>query len=171
MLREALFQFSQGELSRRDFVVSLGKLGIASIAANQLASSVADAVTDDDIEKIIELSGVTGGQVTCETMRSWGVEYVFGNSGAYEAPFLDALVDYPDIHYVMGLQEGSLVAMADGYSRSSGKTGVVNIHSITGTANALDLIVNAWADNSSLLITGGFSSTKGDNMGTFTETN
>jgi benzoylformate decarboxylase len=98
------------------------------------------------------------------------VEYVFGNTGAYEAGFVDALVDYPSIHYVLGLQEGSVMAMADGYARATGKTAFVNVHSITGTANALGLIVNAWADSSPVVITVGFSERSGENLGVFTET-
>jgi len=92
-------------------------------------------------------------------------KYVFGNTGAYEAPFVDALVDFPDIHYVLGLQEGSVMAMADGYARITGQTSFVNIHSITGTANALGLIVNAWADSSPVVVSVGMSSRSGENLG------
>ena len=113
---------------------------------------------------------LAGGRITCETLKLWGVKYVFGNTGAYEAGFVDALVDFDDIHYVLGLHEGSVMAMADGYARITGQTSFVNIHSITGTANALGLIVNAWADNTPVVITAGLSPTSGDNLGTFTET-
>jgi benzoylformate decarboxylase len=98
-------------------------------------------------------------------------KYVFGNTGAYEAGFVDALVDFEDIHYVLGLHEGSVMAMADGYARITGETSFVNIHSITGTGNALGLIVNAWADSSPVVISVGFSERSGENLGVFTETN
>lgn len=168
MIRNALYQLSLGQMSRREFVSTLGKMGVGALAASQLAESVAMAATDDEL---LELSDVTGGQVTCELLRQWGVKFVFGNTGGYEPGFLDALVDYPDIQYVLGLHEGVVMAMADGYARVTGRTSFVNIHSITGTANALGLIVNAWADNSPVVITAGLSPSSGDNLGTFTETN
>jgi len=167
MIKNALYQLSQGQMDRRQFVSTLGKMGVGMLAASQLAESIAMAATDDEL---LELADVTGGQVTCELLRQWGVEFVFGNTGGYEPGFLDALIDYPDIQYVLGLQEGAVMAMADGYARITGKTSFVNIHSITGTANALGLIVNAWADNSPVVITAGLSPTSADNLGGFTET-
>lgn len=62
------------------------------------------------------------------------------------------------------------MAMADGYARITGRTSFVNIHSITGTANALGLIVNAWADSSPVVVSVGLSETSGENLGVFTET-
>lgn len=155
-----------GAISRRQFVARLAGVGIATTAAGQMADLLAAVPSAD---RLI-LSDVSGGQITCETLKEWGVSYVFGNTGAYEAGFLDALVEYPDIHYVLGLHEGSAVAMADGYARISGRTAFVNVHSITGTANALGMIVNAWSDNSPIVITVGLSPGSGENLGIFTET-
>ena len=167
MIREACFQLLTGELTRRAFLTRLAGLGIGTLAATGLADAVEVLEGDDGL---VDLLDATGGEITCETLKAWGVEYVFGNTGAYEAGFVDALVDYPDIHYVLGLQEGSVMAMADGYARAIGRTAFVNIHSITGTANALGLIVNAWADSSPVVITVGFSDSSGENLGVFTET-
>jgi len=167
MLRGAFQQSLTGSLSRRQFLDTLTKLGIGAVAASQLAEVFA-AVPEP--EENLVLNDVTGGRITCETLKLWDVKYVFGNTGAYEAPFVDALVDFPDIHYVLGLQEGSVMAMADGYARITGQTSFVNIHSITGTANALGLIVNAWADSSPVVVSVGMSARSGENLGVFTET-
>jgi benzoylformate decarboxylase len=167
MLRGAFQQLLTGSLSRRQFLDTLTKLGIGAVAATQLAEVFA-AVPEP--EENLVLNDVTGGRITCETLKLWDVKYVFGNTGAYEAPFVDALVDFPDIHYVLGLQEGSVMAMADGYARITGQTSFVNIHSITGTANALGLIVNAWADSSPVVVSVGMSARSGENLGVFTET-
>lgn len=167
MLRHACQELISGSISRRQFLLRLTQLGVGSVVAIQLADAFAAAPSSQDA---IELDNVTGGQITCETLRLWGVDYVFGNTGAYEAGFVDALVDYPDIRYVLGLHEGPVMAMADGYARTTGKTAFVNIHSITGTANALGLIVNAWADNSPVVVSVGLSERSGDNLGVFTET-
>ena len=162
MLRDVFQLLLSGSISRRQFLNRLGQLGVGAVAATQLADIFA-AVPES--ENNVILNNVTGGRITCETLKLWGVEYVFGNTGAYEAGFVDALVDFEDIHYVLGLQEGSVMAMADGYARTSGHTAFVNIHSITGTANALGLIVNAWADSSPVVISVGFSERSGENIG------
>ena len=168
MLRDVFQQLLSGSISRRQFLNRLGQLGVGAMAATQLADVFA-AVPESEHNVI--LNDVTGGRITCETLKLWGVQYVFGNTGAYEAGFIDALVDFEDIHYVLGLQEGSVMAMADGYARITGQTSFVNIHSITGTANALGMIVNAWADSSPVVISVGFSERSGENLGVFTETN
>jgi thiamine pyrophosphate-dependent acetolactate synthase large subunit-like protein len=168
MLRDVFQQLLDGSISRRQFLNKLGQLGVGAMAAAQLADVFA-AVPES--ERDLTLNNVTGGRITCETLKLWGVKYVFGNTGAYEAGFVDALVDFEDTHYVLGLHEGSVMAMADGYARISGRTSFVNIHSITGTANALGLIVNAWADNSPVVISVGLSERSGENLGVFTETN
>ena len=168
MLRDVFQQLLSGSISRRKFLNRLGQLGVGAMAATQLADVFA-AVPESEHNVI--LNEVTGGRITCETLKLWGVQYVFGNTGAYEAGFIDALVDFEDIHYVLGLQEGSVMAMADGYARITGQTSFVNIHSITGTANALGMIVNAWADSSPVVISVGFSERSGENLGVFTETN
>jgi glyoxylate carboligase len=62
-----------------------------------------------------------GAAVLLEVLKSEGARYVFGNPGTTELPLIDALVDAPDIRYVLALQEASAVAMADGcLSRSAG---------------------------------------------------
>jgi benzoylformate decarboxylase len=57
-----------------------------------------------------------GAAVLLEVLRSEGARYVFGNPGTTELPLIDALVDAPDIRYILALQEASAVAMADGYA-------------------------------------------------------
>lgn len=172
MLREALLKIMTGETGRRAFMKSAAGMGIGAVAASQLATRALaqDSSKGEDAPMSVSLTDVSGGQITCETLKSWDVDYVFGNTGAYEAAFVDAMVDYPDMQYVLGLHEGPVMAMADGYARASGKIGFVNIHSITGTANALGLIVNAWADDSPVVVSVGFSATDFDTLGVFTET-
>lgn len=166
-LRDVCGRCLDQQLSRRDLVSTLTQAGIGVSAAVHFADALA---SPGDAEPSTRMRNVTGGQISCETLKLWGVDHVFGNTGAYEAGFVDALVDYPDIKYVLGLHEGPVVAMADGYARITGKTAFVNVHSITGTANALGLIVNAWADSSPLVISVGFSANSGENLGVFTET-
>src|SRR5262245_3438363 len=57
----------------------------------------------------------------------------------------------------MGLHEGIVIAMADGYHRVSGKPGFVNVHVIAGTAQMAGQLYNASRDGSALVITAGLN--------------
>ncbi|MCL5263854.1 MAG: thiamine pyrophosphate-binding protein [Chloroflexi bacterium] len=98
---------------------------------------------------------VSGKEALCEILQAEGVRYVFGNPGSTEIPLLDALVNYPNIKYVLALHEGDAVAMADGYARSSGVPGVVSIHAAPGTSNALANLYNAHIDLVPLVVMAG----------------
>jgi benzoylformate decarboxylase len=52
-----------------------------------------------------------------EIPRSEGIEYVFGNPGTTELPLMDALLDAPDIRYVLALQEASAAVSGAGPGR------------------------------------------------------
>ena len=125
MLRGAFQQFLSGSLSRRQFLNTLTKLGVGTMAATQLADVI--AAVEEPSENLV-LNDVTGGNITCETLKLWDVKYVFGNTGAYEAPFVDALVDFPDIHYVLGLQEGSVMVATSSRCRHCGQPGASKYH-------------------------------------------
>jgi benzoylformate decarboxylase len=169
MLRRTAFELMSGHLSRRQFLAAANAVGVGAAAAGQLADRASAMASDEGVAPARIVKGGTGGRIACEHLREWGVTHVFGNTGAYEAGFLDALVDYPDIQYVLGLHEGPVMAMADGYARATGRPSFVNIHSITGAANALGFIVNAFADNSPVVISVGLSAASGENLGVFTE--
>ena len=71
------------------------------------------------ITKVQNANARRGGDVLLEVLESEGVEYVFGNPGTTELPFMDALLRKPSIQYVLALQEASAVAMADGYAQAA----------------------------------------------------
>ena len=56
-----------------------------------------------------------------------GVTHLFGNPGTTELPIMHALTDHRDMMFVLGLQEAIVVAMADGFSRASGKLVACNV--------------------------------------------
>ena len=47
------------------------------------------------------------------------MDHMFGNPGTVEQGFLDALADYPEMKYVLTLQESVAVMTADGYARAT----------------------------------------------------
>ncbi len=65
---------------------------------------------------------VTVKDATLDLLRAFGIKKVFGNPGSTELPFLS---DWPDdIDYVLGLQEASVVGMADGYAQATRNAGL-----------------------------------------------
>ncbi|OON81913.1 thiamine pyrophosphate-binding protein [Streptomyces tsukubensis] len=84
-----------------------------------------------------------------------GVDRVFGNPGTTELPLLDALNSADGVEYVLGLQEGSVVAMADGYARATGRPAVVSLHAACGTANGVSGLLNARRSRTPLVVLAG----------------
>jgi benzoylformate decarboxylase len=92
-------------------------------------------------------------QATLDLLRAFGIKKMFGNPGSTELPFLS---DWPDdIDYVLGLQEASVVGMADGYAQATRNAGFVNLHSAAGVGNALGNIYTAHRNQTPLVITAG----------------
>jgi benzoylformate decarboxylase len=92
-------------------------------------------------------------EVTYELLRSRGLTTVFGNPGSNELPFLS---NFPgDFRYILGLHEGVVVGMADGYAQATGQPALVNLHSAAGVGNAMGALVNAAVAHSPLVITAG----------------
>ncbi|MGR8919316.1 MAG: thiamine pyrophosphate-binding protein [Gammaproteobacteria bacterium] len=97
----------------------------------------------------------SGANILLDVLESEGCEYVFGNPGTTELPLIDALTDRPHLHYVLGLQEATVVAMADGYSQASGKPGFVNLHTAGGLGHGLGNLLNAYTSGTPLVVTAG----------------
>jgi len=97
--------------------------------------------------------------VLMEILKAAGVRYLFGNPGTTELPFLDALPD-SGLEYVLGLQEATAVAAADGYAQASGQVGVVNVHVAPGLANSLSILHNAARSKTPLVVTAGQQDTR-----------
>jgi len=101
-----------------------------------------------------------GKQVLMESLIAHGVEHVFGNPGTTESPILDALLDYPQLRYIVALHEGVALGAASYYALASGKTGVVNLHVAPGLGNALGMLYNAFKARAPLLVTAGQQDTR-----------
>jgi benzoylformate decarboxylase len=96
-----------------------------------------------------------GAKALMEVFCQEGVEYIFGIPGATEVYFMNALEDYPAIQYVLGLHEAVATGMAEGYSRTSGKPAVLNLHTITGLGAATPLLNNALSGGVPIIVTAG----------------
>jgi len=101
-----------------------------------------------------------GAAVLVDVLRSEGVRHIFGNPGTTEMPLMDALVGAPDLSYILGLQEASVVAMADGYAKASGRPGFVNVHTAGGLGHGMGSLIAAQVGQTPLVITAGQQDTR-----------
>ena len=83
-------------------------------------------------------------QAMVEQLAASGVKYVFNNSGSREALFFDTLHAHPDIHGILGLHEGSVTAMAGGFSQVDAQPGVMVVHLGAGLAQSMGQLINVW---------------------------
>lgn len=98
---------------------------------------------------------ITGRSAFLALLKDEGVTHLFGNPGTTELPIMHALKDHPDLTYVMAMQESLVVAMADGFSRGSGKLAACNVHVAPGLGNAMGSLYNASFTGTPLILTAG----------------
>ncbi|HEY7037755.1 MAG TPA: thiamine pyrophosphate-binding protein [Methylomirabilota bacterium] len=101
-----------------------------------------------------------GRQVLMESLVAHEVGYIFGNPGTTESPILDALLDYPQLRYIVALHEGVALGAASYYAQTSGRTAVVNLHVAPGLGNALGMLYNAFKACAPLVVTAGQQDTR-----------
>jgi len=88
-----------------------------------------------------------------EVLRRTGMTTIFGNPGSTELPLF---LDFPDdFRYVLGLHEGVVVGMADGYAQARRGAAFVNLHSAAGVGNAMGNLFTAYKNRTPLVITAG----------------
>jgi benzoylformate decarboxylase len=117
-------------------------------------------MSSSPIESLEQAAARRGASILLETLSSVGCEYVFGNPGTTELPLMDALLDAPHLRYVWGLQEASVVAMADGYAQAAGKPGFINLHTAGGLGHGMGNLLNAHVSSTPLVVTAGQQDTR-----------
>jgi benzoylformate decarboxylase len=105
------------------------------------------------MERVMTAATMTVRDATLALLRELGMTTVFGNPGSTELPLLN---NWPnDFRYVLGLQEASVLAMADGYARATGRAAFCNLHSAAGLGHALGNVFTAFRNQAPLVITAG----------------
>jgi benzoylformate decarboxylase len=90
---------------------------------------------------------------TYDLLRSLELTTIFGNPGSTEQPFLK---NFPgDFQYILGLQEASVVAMADGFAQATHRPALVNLHTSAGTGNGMGNLMTAFQNKTPLIVTAG----------------
>ena len=100
------------------------------------------------------ISGYSKGreeEAFAEQLIASGVKYVFGNSASSDAYFYEALVDRPELTYILTPHEGPGAAMAMGYIQASGEPAIVMQAAIVGLVNAMGQMYCAWKEQTPLV--------------------
>lgn len=100
---------------------------------------------------------MSGKKALFEVLRAEGVKYIFGNPGTAEAAMMDTLAEYPEMRYMLAVQEGVAAGMADGYARATGKPSFLSLHINVGMLNGLSLLYDSFSGNTPVVMTAGNS--------------
>jgi acetolactate synthase I/II/III large subunit len=94
----------------------------------------------------------SGSGMIIEALKKEGVDVLFGYPGGVVIPVFDELFSEKDIHLVLTRHEQAAVHAADGYARSTGKTGVVLVTSGPGATNTVTGLATANFDSVPLVV-------------------
>jgi benzoylformate decarboxylase len=97
----------------------------------------------------------TGRRAFLQLLVDEGVTHLFGNPGTTELAIMEVVPDFPQLEFVLGLQESAVVAMADGFCRASGRLAAANVHVMPGLGNAMGALYNAKFSGSPVILTAG----------------
>ncbi|KKC24507.1 acetolactate synthase 3 large subunit [Sphingomonas sp. SRS2] len=95
---------------------------------------------------------MTGADILLQALTDLGVEVVFGYPGGAVLPIYDALFKQKRIRHILVRHEAGAVHAAEGYARSTGKSGVVLVTSGPGATNAVTGIADALMDSIPLVV-------------------
>jgi thiamine pyrophosphate-dependent acetolactate synthase large subunit-like protein len=164
-MRELVAKYLSKGISRRGFVSGLTKAGLTMTAAQSVLSSVAHAqapapapaagavpAAPAAASGAIKSFQGTGGACFAEQLIASGVKYVFGNSASEDAQFYEALVDRPQLQYILTPHEGPGAAMAAGYIKASQQPAIVMQAGAVGMVNAIGQIFNAFKEQTPLVV-------------------
>ena len=176
-MRELVAQYLSHSISRRRFVGGLTKAGLTATAAQSVLTAVtsvsyaqgagpqpnpppaaapaaapaARAPAASVVAGVKPFQG-PGGAAFADQLIASGVKYVFGNSASEDAQFYEALVDRPQLKYILTPHEGPGAAMAAGYIKASGEPAIVMQAAVVGMANAIGQMFNAFKEQTPLVV-------------------
>lgn len=98
----------------------------------------------------------TGAEAVIQSLRAEGVKTIFGYPGGAIMPIYDALFHhFEEVNHILTRHEQGAIHAAQGYARTSGKTGVVFATSGPGATNLITGLADALIDSTPLVcITG-----------------
>ena len=125
----------------------------SALATKSKTKTTANPQTAQAVDVVRELSG---SEALLEAFIVEGVDTIFGYPGGAIMPIYDALYDYQDkLKHILVRHEQGGIHAAQGYARSSGRTGVVFATSGPGATNLVTGLADAMIDSTPLVaITG-----------------
>lgn len=133
-------------------------------AASAAAPAASAAATN-----VAPVRQVSGAEALIESLRSEGVEKIFGYPGGACIPIFDAILD-SSIDLVLCRHEQGGTHMADGYARVTGKAGVVLVTSGPGATNTVTGMMTAQMDSVPMVVITGQTVTWNLGLDAFQET-
>ncbi|USS94279.1 biosynthetic-type acetolactate synthase large subunit [Buchnera aphidicola] len=98
----------------------------------------------------------SGAEIVVKSLIHQGIKHIFGYPGGAILEIYDALnLMKKKIQHILVRHEQAATHMADGYSRSTGKTGVVLVTSGPGATNSITGIATAYMDSIPMVILSG----------------
>src|SRR5712692_7331316 len=149
-MRELVARYLSQSISRRSFLKGLTTAGISLTAAKEVLESLVPVAHAQNLEGFKVVEG-TGAMCFAEQLIASGVKYIFGNSASEDAHFYEALVDRPQLKYILTPHEGPGAAMAAGYVKASGEPTIVMQAAVVGLANAMGQMFNAFKEQTPLV--------------------
>lgn len=98
---------------------------------------------------------LSGGDMLIRALADEGVDTVFGYPGGAALHIYDAIFRQDRVKHVLVRHEQAATHAADGFARSTGKTGVVLVTSGPGATNAITGIATAYMDSIPMVIISG----------------
>lgn len=90
---------------------------------------------------------MTGAEMVIQALKDQGVDTLFGYPGGAVLPIYDALFQQDGIHHILVRHEQGAAHAAEGYARSSGRTGVLLVTSGPGVTNTITGLTDAMMDS------------------------
>lgn len=98
---------------------------------------------------------ISGAQIVVQSLKSEGVEYVFGYPGGAVLEIYDAIFQLKAFQHILVRHEQAAIHAADAYARVSGKAGVALVTSGPGATNAVTGIATAYSDSIPMVVFSG----------------
>ncbi|KKO55453.1 acetolactate synthase catalytic subunit [Paenibacillus sp. DMB20] len=105
-----------------------------------------------DRERLLKKDRISGSEILLRTLLLEGVECVFGYPGGAVLYIYDAMHGNPDFKHILTRHEQGAIHAADGYARSTGRTGVCLATSGPGATNLITGIATAHMDSVPLVV-------------------
>ena len=94
---------------------------------------------------------MTGAEILLKTLADEGVEVIFGYPGGAVLPIYDCLLSQNRIRHILVRHEQGAIHAAEGYSRSTGRPGVVLVTSGPGATNTVTGLTDALMDSTPVI--------------------